>query len=208
MTYFVFNRVLFVRIWTTITVVWLNLTPTFLLPVAGMVDDGFLPRFGYSGPQQTVYPRRLSYHSIRSRINADKKTHQIVKNLTNAVGNLERWLWKTASESRNLETIPSTELNEYLTEYFSVVQKHSGGEYTPISLTNLRCLIERYLKEKNYGFSIIRSPEFGSAQRVFTQRRQMLRQRQSAMTSASHIENVLVLEDSFRMSSTDPDSSS
>ena len=56
-----------------------------------------------------------------------------------------------------MEEIPPKELNAYISEFIITVRKKDNNEdYEPSSLHSLVAGFERYLKKKNYGFSIIK----------------------------------------------------
>lgn len=60
------------------------------------------------------------------------------------------------NDSRKIEDISPAELNVYLSEFIiSVRKKESNEEYEPNSLRSKFASFERYLKKRNYGFSII-----------------------------------------------------
>ena len=71
------------------------------------------------------------------------------------------------NESRHIEEIAPKELNAYITEFIITVRKKDGNEdYEPSSLRSLMASFERYLKKKNYGFSIMKDAEFEQARKA------------------------------------------
>ena len=70
-------------------------------------------------------------------------------------------------ESRLIEEIPPKELNAYIAEFIITVRKKDSNEdYEPSSLLSLMASFERYLRKKNYGFSIMKDAEFEQPRRA------------------------------------------
>ena len=91
--------------------------------------------------------------------NTRKKTQQ-------NVALLEEFL-TLRNESRLIEEIAPKELNAYIAEFIITVRKKDGNEdYEPSSLRSLMASFERYLKKKNYGFSIMKDAEFEQARKA------------------------------------------
>ena len=67
---------------------------------------------------------------------------------------------KNKNEERNIEDIPTGELNEYVSDFIISVRTKNGNEYEPSSLRSLLASFERYLKKKNYPASIINDLAF------------------------------------------------
>lgn len=136
--------------------------------------------------------RQEQNRTTRQRIpNQETKTQSTIRNLTAAVSNFERWLWEQPfGDRRMIEQIPPSELDLYLVKFYAVVQKPTGGEYDPDSLSSVRSYLERYLKEHNYPASLTRSPEFFLSQQAFKARRQQLARLQTARRIASRFEET------------------
>lgn len=118
------------------------------------------------------YPPNITASGIRERIpDLEAKTSASVRNIVNAVGILERYLWEKFRESRGIENIPAKELDTYLADFFPKLKKPLGGEYDPASLVKLRSYLERFLREKNYPYSIGKSREFLESQVAFQAKR-------------------------------------
>ena len=67
-------------------------------------------------------------------------------------------------ESRAVEEIRPDELNSFISEFIVTMRKKDNNEdYEPSPLRGTLASFERYLKEKNYGYSIIRDVEFEKA---------------------------------------------
>ena len=68
------------------------------------------------------------------------------------------------------------ELDKVLSKFYAEVKKKDGDDYEPESLKIMQSAIERYLKEKNYPLSIVRSREFHSSQEILNAKAISLRQ--------------------------------
>ena len=102
--------------------------------------------------------------------NTRKKTQQ-------NVALLEEFL-TLRNESRHIEEIAPKELNAYIAEFIITVRKKDGNEdYEPSSLRSLMASFERYLKKKNYGFSIMKDAEFEQARKALQSKQKDLKQK-------------------------------
>ncbi|XP_064597549.1 uncharacterized protein LOC135464005 isoform X2 [Liolophura sinensis] len=110
------------------------------------------------------------------RMNSVQAPKQSVQNMVTAVLTLENWLVKTAHESRPVNDIPPEQLDAYLTDFFSTVTKESGMDYSRETFCSLRCHLERYLKETDYGHSVMKSAVFVHSQEAYKQRLRSLKQ--------------------------------
>lgn len=118
-------------------------------------------------------PVELTNQCVRStRIpNLTQKSYHIVSNMVSVVCMVQRWLWRRYGEMRYLERMPAADLDKYLAEFFSVVKRTDGMEYGAHRLSCLRSNLERFLKENNYPYSIIKSLEFFNSQAAFQAKR-------------------------------------
>ena len=102
--------------------------------------------------------------------NTRKKTQQ-------NVALLEEFL-TLRNESSLIEDIAPKELNAYIAEFIITVRKKDGNEdYEPSSLPSLMASFERYLKKKNYGFSIMKDAEFEQANKALQSKQKDLKQK-------------------------------
>ena len=82
------------------------------------------------------------------------------------------------NESRLIEEIAPKELNAYIAEFIITVRKKDGNEdYEPSSVRSLMASFERYLKKKNYGFSIMKDAEFEQARKALQSKQKDLKQK-------------------------------
>ena len=102
--------------------------------------------------------------------NTKKKTQQNVA--------LLKEFLKLKNESRLIEEIPPKELKAYIGEFIITVRKKDNNEdYEPSSLRSLMASFERYLKKKNYGFSIMKDAEFEQARKALQSKQKDLKQK-------------------------------
>ena len=81
------------------------------------------------------------------------------------------------NESRLVEEIALKELNAYITEFIITVRKKdSNDDYEPSSLRALMVGFEQYLK-KNFGFSIMKDPEFEHIRKTLQSKQKDLKQK-------------------------------
>ena len=68
------------------------------------------------------------------------------------------------------------ELDKVLSKFYAEVKKTDGDDYEPESLKIMQSSTERYLKEKVYPVSIVRSREFHNSQEILNVKAISLRQ--------------------------------
>ena len=69
-------------------------------------------------------------------------------------------------------------MNAYIAEFIITVRKKDSNEdYEPSSLRSLMASFERYLKKKNYGFSIMKDAEFEQARKALQSKQKDLKQK-------------------------------
>ena len=81
------------------------------------------------------------------------------------------------SENRLPEAIPPLELDKYLASFYMTCTKADGSDYEPSSVTNMMCAINRYLREKKYGYNIYTATEFAHSRDVLKAKRKLLKQK-------------------------------
>lgn len=91
------------------------------------------------------------------------------------VNNYKRWA-KNNGKEECLEKLDPVELNAVLENYFAKVKNQKGEDYEPSTLVNLQAAIDRYLKECNYKFSILKAVEFKGSREVLEGRGKYLRE--------------------------------
>ena len=102
--------------------------------------------------------------------NTRKKTEQNVA--------LLKEFLRLKDESRPVEEIPPHKLSSFISEFIITVRKRENNEdYEPTSLRAMMASFERYLKKKNYGYSIIRDFEFEIAQTALKSKQRDLKKK-------------------------------
>ncbi|XP_073245710.1 uncharacterized protein KIAA1958-like [Porites lutea] len=86
------------------------------------------------------------------------------------------WCQSRHLENVNIETMAPEELDNILSKFYAEVKKRDGDDYEPECLKIMQSAIERYLKEKNYPLSIVRSREFHNSQEILHAKAISLRQ--------------------------------
>ena len=81
---------------------------------------------------------------------------------------------KKKGETRDINTIPPEELNQYLCEFFVTLQKQDGSDYEPSTIECIKSSIERHLRDKYYPVSIIND-------RVFSKLRDALKAKKTSL---------------------------
>ena len=103
---------------------------------------------------------------------ANKNTSRSTKQRTNVFNS-----WCSSRHlDINIETMAPEELDKVLSKFYAEVKKKDGDDYEPESLKIMQSSIERYLKEKGYPVSIVRSREFHNSQEILNAKAISLRQ--------------------------------
>ena len=106
----------------------------------------------------------------------DQENESTRKKTQQNVALLEEFL--TLRNESRLEEIAPKELNAYIAVFIITVRKKDGNEdYEPSSLRSLMASFERYLKKKNYGFSIMKDAEFEQARKALQSKQKDLKQK-------------------------------
>ena len=116
----------------------------------------------------------LKDEDVTAFIRKNKATNTITKTASD-MRIWKRWC-ESVGERRNVEDIPSTELDSLLSHFFVKVCKKNGEEYEPLSLISYQRSIDRYLREeKRQTRSILKDPEFKGSRAALTAKRNDLR---------------------------------
>ncbi|KAL3890375.1 hypothetical protein ACJMK2_002658 [Sinanodonta woodiana] len=67
---------------------------------------------------------------------------------------------QSEGEQRFREFIPPSDLNQHISHFILSVRKKGGDEFEPLSLRDMISSIDRYLRTKSYGVSIINDIKF------------------------------------------------
>ncbi|XP_077990940.1 uncharacterized protein KIAA1958-like [Glandiceps talaboti] len=79
------------------------------------------------------------------------------------------------TEKRKLEAIPPCDLDPLLSRFYLSIRKKNGEEYEPDSISSYQKSIDRYLRDYNYGLSIIRDEDFGKSREALAAKRKQLK---------------------------------
>ena len=133
--------------------------------------------------RRVLHKTRLIFSRINGPINSveqfieDQENENTRKKTQQNVALLEEFL-TLRNETRHIEEIATKELNAYIAEFIITVRKKDGNEdYEPSSLRSLMASFERYLKKKNYGFSIMKDAEFEQARKALQSKQKDLKQK-------------------------------
>ena len=83
---------------------------------------------------------------------------------------------ETRDAPSSIETLAPVDLDQILQTFYAEIKKKNGDDYEPNSLSNMQSAIDRYLKEKQYKFSIIRDREFTTSRAVLEGKARILRE--------------------------------
>ena len=83
-------------------------------------------------------------------------------------------------EVRPIDLLSTIDLEKFLQSFYAEVRKTNGVEYEPNSLASMQAGIERYLKENNIHFSIIRDRVFSTSRAVLEGKCKNLRNMEKA----------------------------
>nr|XP_030112824.3 uncharacterized protein KIAA1958 homolog isoform X2 [Taeniopygia guttata] len=97
-----------------------------------------------------------------------KKQEKKKTSTTGDIKVFEEWLkLHHPSETRKIHTLPPADLDHYLVSFFSSAKKHNGVDFSASSLSLFRCNINRYLRDHNYQYNMVRAPEFRASQEAY-----------------------------------------
>ena len=103
------------------------------------------------------------------------KNKNTVKATTTWITKYKRWA-VALGEPEDLELLEPIQANDVLERYFCSVTKETGGQYEPASLCSIQAAIERYLREKNCRYSVMRDKELQGCRDVLEGKARFLRQ--------------------------------
>ena len=73
-----------------------------------------------------------------------------------------------------IESLPSSELDYFLSKMFLNARKKNGEEYEPATVSIFQRSIQRFFSEKKYPFNILKDNEFEKSRKVPAARRKSL----------------------------------
>ncbi|XP_052791863.1 uncharacterized protein LOC128226008 [Mya arenaria] len=81
----------------------------------------------------------------------------------------------TVNEMREISEIAPNELCNLMCKFFVSVKKPDGSNYEPTTLRGFLGSFERYLRDQNFGYSLIHGPEFANLKEVFQAKQKQLK---------------------------------
>ena len=116
---------------------------------------------------------KLDNDEIADFIKENRNKNTVKK--TNAdLNNFYRFT-KTINETRKLENIPPTELNDILAHFFVKARRQDGNEFEPDTLTSFSRSFDRHLREHGRQYSILTDRHFEKAREALASKRKQLR---------------------------------
>jgi len=122
----------------------------------------------------------LDDHSLKEFIQQNRARNTVNKTRSD-LNVWKRWC-NSVQEQRELQVLPSAELNRLLSHFFKTVTKANGEEYEPGTLTSFQRSIDRHLRDVGQTRSILRDPEFEGSRQVLEAKRKLLRRQGKGRT--------------------------
>ena len=72
----------------------------------------------------------------------------------------KKFLVEERHEFREIEKIPPTELDSYLSQFVLAARTKTGKDYEPLSLREILASVERHLSRSSYGKTIFKDSDF------------------------------------------------
>nr|XP_009938204.1 PREDICTED: uncharacterized protein KIAA1958 homolog [Opisthocomus hoazin] len=89
------------------------------------------------------------------------------------------WLFlHRPSETREICKLPPEDLDNYLASFYSSAKRQDGTDFSASSLHFFQSNIERYLKDNDYGYSVVKGLEFRASQEALKLKHQHLSQKE------------------------------
>ena len=82
------------------------------------------------------------------------------------VRTFKAWYVTTNSDEKAIEDIPKEDLAKLLQHFYWEIKTSKGEDFEPSSLKTIQRGLDRYLQEKNTGYSIIRDEIFQPANKA------------------------------------------
>ena len=87
---------------------------------------------------------------------------------------LLRYMEANGMKNEKIESLPASELDHLLSNFFLNARKKNGEEYKPATVSSFQRSIQRYLSEKKYPFNILKDNEFEKSRKVLAAKRKSL----------------------------------
>ncbi|XP_064597060.1 uncharacterized protein LOC135463632 isoform X13 [Liolophura sinensis] len=124
----------------------------------------------------TQFGHAVAMTNAGRRVGFTGKTRSCVSHARAVASSFHRWFFERyPSDRRLIESLPPAELDTFLAEYFEMVQKPRGGNYTFDSFRLLRPNLDNYLQSQNYPWRIVTSNLFPLSKLAFDERKRKLK---------------------------------
>ena len=80
---------------------------------------------------------------------------------------------KEHHEIREIEKIPPTELDSYLSQFVLAARTKTSKDYEPSSLSGVRASVERHLSHSSYGITIFKDSRFKKTRNTKAKQKQL-----------------------------------
>ncbi|XP_064596912.1 uncharacterized protein LOC135463552 isoform X24 [Liolophura sinensis] len=123
------------------------------------------------------YTSGASVYRHEQHSNTEGSQAKVTEKITaSGVGVFTRWLQRNHGIADvRMEHLDPTDLDSYLSRFFSTVKTRDEGDYLPKSFKNLREALVRHLKYHGYPHLIVSSPLFTRSRMAFKQRMNSLK---------------------------------
>ena len=111
-----------------------------------------------------------SQEAIDDFINQQKSANTNKKTATD-MNTVLRCMEANGMKNEKIESLPASELDFLLWNFFLNARKKNGEEYEPATVSSFQRSIQRYLSEKKYPFNILKDNEFEKSRKVHAAKR-------------------------------------
>ncbi|KAM6294787.1 LOW QUALITY PROTEIN: uncharacterized protein KIAA1958 homolog [Aegotheles albertisi] len=134
-----------------------------------------------SHPSASVSPEGESNDHPPAATN-QKDLKKLKKKRSHYLGDIKifkDWLvFHHPTETREISELPPQDLNNYLASFYHSAKKQNGGDFSSTSLHFFQGNIERYLKDRNYEYSVVKGSEFRASREALKLKHQQLSQKE------------------------------
>ena len=88
--------------------------------------------------------------------------------------NVWRRYLDSINERREVENIPSDELNVLMCRFFMSVKKKDGSHYEPVSLTSFHRSLQHFLNDKGSPLNLLKDQQFKKSREVLSSKKKQL----------------------------------
>ncbi|OPJ86579.1 hypothetical protein AV530_006720 [Patagioenas fasciata monilis] len=150
--------------------------------VRGNVTENSIGESEPSGSGHTAHPaasRSSEQSPAASNKNVMKKLKRKRNRSAGDIKTFKDWLVsRCPSETREIYKLPPEDLDNYLALFYTSAKRQNGTDFSSGSLHFLQSSIERYLKDHNYEYSVVKGREFRASQEALKLKHQHLSQKE------------------------------